>query len=373
MKDDKEEWYIINRINDLDSPALAIYEERVKYNIEKAIEIVGDVQRLRPHIKTSKSKEAILLMKKAGITKFKCATIAEADLLGMTGVKDVLLAYQPTGPKLTRFISVIKDFTQTSFACLVDNMASANEISNVAELNYLQIKVYIDVNVGMNRTGIKLGKDAINLFLYCSQLNGIHPVGFHIYDGHIHDADLFIRKQKINTTIEEINGMKKELRSKGFKDLIIVAGGTPTFPAYAEYKEVECSPGTFIYWDEGYKENFKEQGFLPAAVVISRIISIPERDLLTIDLGHKSIASENSITKRVVFINAPDLVPVSHSEEHMVLRSQGAHSFKIGDVLYGIPYHICPTIALYERASIIKKGQIITEWKNEARDRLIEH
>src|SRR5687767_5562951 len=97
-------WYTINDTTTMDSPALVIYPERVKANIQLAISMVGDVARLRPHIKTNKSSGAITLMVAAGISKFKCATIAEAELLGQCGASDVLLAYQPSGPKLQRFI-----------------------------------------------------------------------------------------------------------------------------------------------------------------------------------------------------------------------------------------------------------------------------
>src|SRR5689334_17117955 len=101
-------WYEIKNVNELDSPALTIFPARVKQNIQTAIQLVGDVNRLRPHIKTHKSPDVCKLMIDAGITKFKCATIAEAEMLGQCSAKDVVLAYQPLGPKLKRFIDVIK-------------------------------------------------------------------------------------------------------------------------------------------------------------------------------------------------------------------------------------------------------------------------
>ncbi len=103
-------WYEIENIEDVDSPALLIYSDRVKHNIDLAISMIGNASRLRPHVKTHKAKEPTLLMMKAGITKFKCATIAEAEMLGMCNAADVLLAYQPLGPKLNRFIALIKKY-----------------------------------------------------------------------------------------------------------------------------------------------------------------------------------------------------------------------------------------------------------------------
>src|ERR1041385_2598649 len=113
-------WYEIDDINTLDSPALVVFPERVKTNVKTAIGMVGNVRQLRPHVKTNKSAEATQLMLDAGITKFKCATIAEAEMLGMLNSPDVVLAYQPLGPKLRRFIELVKRFPSTLYSCLTD-------------------------------------------------------------------------------------------------------------------------------------------------------------------------------------------------------------------------------------------------------------
>jgi D-serine deaminase-like pyridoxal phosphate-dependent protein len=53
------------------------------------------------------------------------------------------------------------------------------------------------------------------------------------------------------------------------------------------------------------------------------------------------------------------------------MEAPEGHSFKPGDVLYGIPYHICPTVALYERLIAVENGEATGEWKVLARDRRI--
>ena len=107
--------------------------------------------------KRIKQTEATLLMMHSGIHKFKCATIPEAEMLAMVNAPDVLFAYQPVGPKLQRFITLIKKYPATKFSCLVDNLASAKKIGEAAVKNELVIPVYIDLNAGMNRTGIVAG------------------------------------------------------------------------------------------------------------------------------------------------------------------------------------------------------------------------
>src|SRR6476659_8434427 len=142
-------WYKIDNISKLDSPALVVYTERVKENIQSLKKMLDEANRLRPHIKTNKCQEVAELMIAGGIKKFKCATIAEAEMLGMAGASDVLLAYQPLGPKLQRLIAVIKKYSSTYYSALVDNVAAANEISDALSSAKLKMDLYIDLNVGM--------------------------------------------------------------------------------------------------------------------------------------------------------------------------------------------------------------------------------
>lgn len=252
---EKNIWYKIDNADKIDTPALVIYPERVKENIRILKEIIDDPLRLRPHVKTHKTKEATLLIMEAGISKFKCATIAEAEMLGMCIAPDVLLAYPLFGPKLERFVCVIKKFPDTVFSCLADNETPAKEISETAVANDLNIRVYIDLNVGMYRTGIKPGKSAVKLYEDCSKLKRVQVKGFHIYDGHIRERDIEKRFLLCRETFTPVKEMISELISKGYQRPEVIIGGSPSFPIYAKQKDVECSPGTFIFWDKGYTDS----------------------------------------------------------------------------------------------------------------------
>jgi D-serine deaminase-like pyridoxal phosphate-dependent protein len=371
-------WWRINDIERIDSPALVIYPARVKENIRLLLAMNGgDAQRLRPHIKTNKAREAVRLMQDAGIKKFKCATIAEAEMLASCGVPDVLLAYQPVGPKGPRLLALVIAYPGTAFSCLVDNLPAARELSALFSAGGRVLPVYIDLNVGMNRTGIMPGQAALQLYREGSQLPGIRAMGLHAYDGHIRDSDLDLRRKNCEAAFSKVWEMRDTLRKEGRTEPVIVAGGSPTFPIHSgrnsddSGNKVECSPGTFIYWDRGYETQFPEQAFLTAALVMTRVISLPDETKICLDLGHKSVSAENELSKRVYFLDAPHLQPVGQSEEHLVVEAGPGHSYKIGDVLFGLPIHICPTVALYERGFTVEKGLFTGEWKTVARDRRI--
>src|SRR5688572_26828653 len=231
-----ENWFEIKKINELDSPALVVFPDRVKHNIRLAIDMIGDVNRLRPHIKTNKSADVARLMLKEGITKFKCATIAEAEMLAQCNAQDVLLAYQPLGPKLDRFVSLVKKYPATKFSCLTDNIDAVDEQAAIFNSGNLTVPVFIDLNVGMNRTGIAPDEKAIELASHIRQLPGVDLVGLHAYDGHIRDVDFEAKKQKCDEAfagVEKLNG-KLKLPT-------IIMGGSPPFSVHCKSKAIECS------------------------------------------------------------------------------------------------------------------------------------
>lgn len=364
------DWYSISNVGTLDTPALAIYPDRVKNNIDTLVKSIDDVKRLRPHVKTHKSAEVTGMMLAAGIKKFKCATIAEAEMLATAGAPDVLLAYQPLGPKANRLAELKKKFPSTTFAALIDNPEVAKHISKVFAASNQILPAYIDLNVGMNRTGI-VPQKALALYEAVTTLKGIEIVGLHAYDGHIRDVDFAERTGKSDEAFASVIALRDNIESKFNRRLTIVAGGTPTYSVHSKRQEVECSPGTFIYWDKGYEGILKEQTYQHAALVVSRIISKPTDDTICIDLGHKSIASENPLDKRVFFLNASDITPTGHSEEHMVFKIAPGAAYEVGDVLYGVPFHVCPTVALHDRPAIVVDHEIKEYWVTLSRNRKI--
>ena len=364
-------WYHIEDISQLDSPCLVVFPDRVAANIRRMTEMVDDVSRLRPHIKTHKTAEGIRMMMEAGISKFKCATIAEAELLGRCGASDVVLAYQPHGPKAERLARIILTYTATRYACLTDNPASASGMGEVFRAAGLTVPVYIDLNLGMNRSGIRPEDDVTGLWEHCLQTDGIDPVGLHAYDGHHRHTDILDRKAACDMSFAAVQDLRSRItEATGICPMVIV-GGSPTFPIHAARKDVECSPGTSIFWDACYAGICPEQPFEPAVALVTRVLSLPTENRVCTDLGHKSVAAENDISRRIVFAEASDLKPVSQSEEHLVAEAPAGHGYRPGDVLIGIPYHVCPTVALYERLPAVVNGKLSGEWMVVARDRRI--
>jgi D-serine deaminase-like pyridoxal phosphate-dependent protein len=366
-----QQWFEFKEVADIPSPALLVYRNRVKENIQRMLSIAGGPDRLRPHIKTHKMREMLDLQLLAGIKKYKCATIAEAELAATAGVPDLLLAYQLVGPAIRRLAELIKTFRLTKFSVICDNEAALAELSKAfpasEEINS-RLEVLIDIDVGQHRTGVPAGPESVKLYRAIAASTNLKPGGLHAYDGHISDADPEIRKTACNHAFAPVQVLRYELQSIGLRVPRMVAGGSPTFPFHALRTDVECSPGTTVFWDSGYGNKLRDLDFLPAALVLTRIVSKPGPNLLCLDLGHKALGSEMP-HPRVQFLNLPEYNAVTHSEEHLVVETRHANQFNIGDCIYGVPRHICPTVALYSAAVVIENQKVVGSWKVAARER----
>ncbi|SDQ08902.1 D-TA family PLP-dependent enzyme [Flagellimonas zhangzhouensis] len=365
-------WYEIENIETVDSPSIVLYLEHLKFNIEEMISLVdGNTERLMPHIKTNKMPKVMALLIDSGISHFKASTIAEAEIAAEASANSVLIAHQLVGPKVKRFLQLIKYFPDTQFSTLLDNTDSAELLDQLATDEKVTVPIYIDINNGMNRSGIKIGEGLDDLMAFLNTCKALEFKGFHVYDGHLRDPEFAVRNEKIETGLKDVSAYFKAVREK-YQDAQMICGGTPSFTSHLIEKNRITSPGTCVLWDWGYGEKLTEQKFKTAALLVTRVISKPTEGIITVDLGHKSVAAENPIDKRVKFLNLEDYELLSQSEEHGVIKVKDWDNYKVGDVFYGVPYHICPTINLHDEVSVIENGKKVATWEITARKRKLQ-
>ena len=370
MNTNERPWFEAANIAEVPSPSLLIYPARVEENLRRMIGVTGGVDRLRPHMKTHKMPELIRLQRARGVSKFKCATIAEAEMTAENGAAEVLLAYQPVGPNIGRFQELQRRFPGTRFTTIADDAGAIRALAAAAVAAGGSIEVLLDLDCGQHRCGVAPGAAARALYELVASSAGLVPGGLHVYDGHLHDPDPVVRAGQCEAAYAPVARFRQELLTAGLPVPRTVAGGTPTFPMHARRPDVECSPGTCLLWDAGYATKLQDLDFLVAATVLTRVISKPGGRRLCLDLGHKAVASENP-HPRVQFPQLPDAQAIAHSEEHLVVETDRVVDFRVGDCLYGIPWHICPTVALHSTAAVVRDGRVDGRW-NVARERLIK-
>lgn len=365
-----ENWYIPTDPASIPSPALLIFPTRVEKNIRQMIDIAGQVERLRPHVKTHKLPQIVSMHQARGIEKFKCATIAEAEMLASCAVKDILLAYQPVGPNQERLIRLAELYRALQIGCLVDNVNVLRELSAKLSATELTLQIWVDIDNGNGRTGIRPNSDAENLVKLILDSPGVVFGGLHVYDGQFGGLTFEERSTAASAASKPVREMVANLAAEDIEVPNVVAGGTPTFPVHAQQTDYDLSPGTYSLWDMGYATTCPELPFIHAAVLLTRVVSKPGRNRLCLDLGHKAVAAENPLENRVRFLNAPAAQYLDQKEEHLVIELPEDHGFEVGDLLYGIPWHICPTVALYQEAHVVNDDRkLIDRWPIKARRR----
>jgi D-serine deaminase-like pyridoxal phosphate-dependent protein len=364
--------YELKDTSDLISPALIYYKDIILENTKRIIEMSGTAENLWPHMKSHKVSEMILMQIGLGINRFKCATIAEAEMTAEAGGKHIILAYPLIGPNIPRYLRLATAYPQTVFYAIGDDYQSLCALAAKADEAGMNMNVLIDVDMGMNRTGVPI--EALEL-LYerSSVLKGISLKGLHCYDGHRTDQDFDQRKAKAEETDAAILKIQETLKGKGFECEIMVMGGTPSFPCRTGKSGFYLSPGTVFIGDWGYYNKFPDMAFTPGAAVFCRVVSHQAGNSFTVDVGSKGIAAD-PVGDRGVIVGLEEAASLFQSEEHWVFSlPENMQRPSIGSGQYIIPTHICPTSALYPAVEVAQNGNIVEQWQVAARRRVLKY
>ena len=358
---------------DVMTPALIIYPELVDANIRETIRLLGgNPNRWRPHVKTAKLSYVMKRFVDHGITSFKCSTTLELLTVCQAGAADVLLAYPIAGAGARRVRELQSMYPGVRISILVE---SDTQVRTWADSG---VGVFIDVNPGMDRTGIQQARtDDIVSLAHKIVTQGSPFLGLHYYDGHISAPDMTERCAQAKRGYDALLGIVSAIEKQGVPVEEVITAGTPAFPctmAYPRFTDASflhrASPGTVVYMDCSSLNSLPDEyNYQPAAVVLSTVVSKPTRDIITCDAGHKTVSADAG-APTCAAIGKPFLRPIKPSEEHLPMQVLDAgRAPEIGDNLFLVPRHICPTVNNFDYAVIVSHGQVAGLEKVTARGR----
>lgn len=352
--------YRVSGLEDVLTPALVIYPEMIAANLERTLALLdGDAGRWRVHIKTAKAGYTLSLLVERGIRNFKCATTLELLTACQCGVEDVLFAYPSMGANARRVQELAARFPRVRVSVLAENE------EQVRQWRGSRAGVFLDINPGMNRTGVEQSSvSEIVALARAVVAAGLEFRGLHYYDGHLGGLDLPERTTAAHRGYDQLLEVVAALERLGMAAPEIVTAGTPSFPCSLSYPGFRSqrfvhrvSPGTVVYCDATSLAQLPaEYGYRPAALVVSRVASRPRAGIVTCDAGHKTVSADAGVPTCIV-LGHPELTPLSPSEEHLPLAAQ-AGGPRPGDILYLLPRHICPTVNNFDRALRVRHGEI---------------
>lgn len=362
--------YKIAGASEVATPALLYYRDYIIQNTQLAISLAGGPERLWPHVKTHKMAAMIRLQQAMGIARFKCATIAEAEMLARCEAEHILVAYPLVGPSVGRFLSLRARYPRSRFYAIGDDFGQLEALSAAAFKEGSRADTLLDINMGMDRTGVPL-EGASALYRKAAALSGLRMQGLHGYDGHRNHPDLAKRREIARDATAAVHALRDELNGQGLPCPLLVMGGTPSFPIHAESRDVYLSPGTIFVSDVHYGVDLRDLPTTPGAAILTRVVSHPAPGLFTLDLGTKGISQD--MEGRGLLLGVPGAKALGQSEEHWAYRMpEGEAPPPIGETLYVLPMHVCPTTALYPFAHVVEAGRIVNRWEVTARNRRLE-
>lgn len=368
-----DEKYRIADAAELLTPALVLYPEVITSNIAQTLRLVGgNADRWRPHIKTSKLDYTLRLLVERGVRNFKCATTLELLAACRSGACDVLVAYPVMGANARRVREIAAQFSKVRISVLAENE------EQVVQWRGSGVSIFLDINPGMNRTGIEQGntKEIVSL-VQAIKNAGVDFRGLHYYDGQYGGVEERERMAATHAGYDRLLDLVGEIHRHGSTVNEVITAGTPTFPcslAHEGFRGGEfthrISPGTVVYCDATSQAQLPaEYGYAPAAVVLTRVVSRPHRGIITCDAGHKTVSADAGVPTCVV-AGCPQLTPLGPSEEHLPMAvAEGSIGPRIGELLYLIPRHVCPTVNNFDDVLLVQSGQIESVEKVSARGR----
>jgi D-serine deaminase-like pyridoxal phosphate-dependent protein len=363
---DEFPWDERYRVPDLDevlTPALAVYPELIASNIERTLALLnGDADRWRVHIKTAKLGYTVQMLIERGVRNFKCATTLELITACDAGAADVLLAYPVMGANARRVREIADQFPKTRISVLAEND------QQVTQWRESRVDIFLDINPGMNRTGIEVSQhDRVCSLIRQIQSAGLEFRGLHHYDGQYGGLAEPQRSEAAHAGYDQLLELVLLSERQGLNIPELITAGTPTFPASLSYTGFtnrfihRISPGTIVYGDAtSLKQLPASYGYAPAALVLTRVCSRPHEGIITCDAGHKSISADAGVPTCIV-IGHSGMRPLSPSEEHLPIQVTDGPTVAVGDFLYLLPRHICPTVNNFDSALLVRDGRLAAE------------
>ena len=146
----------------IDTPALVIDEVAVHKNI-KAYQAYCDKVglKLRPHIKTHKTKRFMQQPLRAGANGITCQKVGEAEVMADGGADDILITYNIIGAsKLRRLKALAQRISKLTV--VIDNTVSLHGLAQTFS-EETPLHVMVECYAGSQRCGVVTPEEALDL------------------------------------------------------------------------------------------------------------------------------------------------------------------------------------------------------------------
>jgi D-serine deaminase-like pyridoxal phosphate-dependent protein len=359
--------------NELDTPALLIDIDKLKNNIQKMSHFgLNQGVFIRPHCKTHKCSKIALIQQEAGAIGISAAKLSEAEVLIANGIQSVLL----TSPivSVTKFPRLLNCLKKAAELILVlDSFENAEVLNTLALKHQLQIKVLVDIDGGIGRTGVAFDK-ALDFGKKIAQLEGLSLLGIQCYAGHLqHIPNFSERKQQSLNVMKKASNMRQMFVDAGLNASILTGAGTGTYNIDIEAQVTEIQPGSYVAMDVEYANigsNLDDNHFLDfthSMTLMTSVLSINQKGHVTVDAGTKSIYVDAQYCPKIISHPNLEYTWGGFGDEHGKISGLGVENLKLGESIEMIVPHCDPSINLYDKFFITEQDRVIDIWEIDMR------
>jgi D-serine deaminase-like pyridoxal phosphate-dependent protein len=296
----------------------------------------------RPHSKGHKSprigRRQIELGGAIGIT---CAKASEAAVMVDGGITSILVANELAVRRKVELIASLQSRAEVMICA--DDPFHVRLASEVATTAGVEIPMVVDINVGMERTGVLPGQPALQIARLIDRAAGLRLAGIMGYEGHV--LTMWPNEEKLAGTQASIGGLvesRRLIEADGMQLGIVSGGGSGNYMFASSIDGLtELQAGGACLMDPFYGKlcHLEELGFEYALTILTTVTSRPTPERVITDAGFKTMSAREE--GQPILLDMPDVELNYLSAEHgSWRRGANAPDIAIGDRLEIIPdYH----------------------------------
>jgi D-serine deaminase-like pyridoxal phosphate-dependent protein len=359
----------------LQTPALVIDLDVLERNIGRMAEFAAKrgIQ-LRPHAKTHKSAEIARRQIAAGALGVCVAKLGEAEALADAGIENLLITSPVVTDKgIERLMALNARVGDLMATC--DNPNVATRLEAAAKASGKTLKVVVDIDPGMSRTGIPMGDRAIALVEQVVKSPNLEFMGLQCYAGQVqHMESPNERRDRSLSVMRDLGELRDTLVKRGIKPKIISGGGTGTFDIDPDaHVLTELQVGSYVFMDRQYRDVWTKPGdavpFETSLFVQTTVISANRDGMATTDAGFKSFATDAGSPE--IASGAPEGANYFFfgDEQGGILYSTAGGKLVPGNVITCVVPHCDPTVNLYDVYHAVRGDTLEAIWPVDSRGR----
>ena len=359
-----------DRKTDAETPSLCLDLSRLEANLSHIAAITHSARKgWRPHSACHKSPDIANLQIREGAIGITCGKVSEAEVFASAGIHEILLKQLPVGDARIRRIANLCRSANLIVTC--DHYVQAEPLSAECVRQGVTCRALVEINIGMDRTGVRPGRDALELARAIEQLPGLRLAGIMGYEGHVITIkDAGEKYRQIDAAFGILSHTRDVFIKNGLCCDIVSAAGTGSLQQSLRCDGLtEVQSGGAIFGDPFYTTMPEISGLQPALTVLATVISRPAFDRAVLDAGRTAITNELHLP---IIKDWNDASPVLHNAEHLVLKlGPSSRELRIGDRVELIVGYSGFTTMLHDEYLCFRNDRLETIWPILARGKLI--